>query len=56
MPTANERVAVNDRNELLRSKLRGIKKLNLSQGRHPRTFLSGVQSEHPWIPARSMRE
>jgi hypothetical protein len=22
-------------------------KLNLSQGRHPRMFLSGVQSEHP---------
>jgi hypothetical protein len=45
------------RNELSPSKLRDIKKLNLSQGRHPRMFLSGVQSEHfPWIPAKSMRE
>ena len=32
-----------------RSKLRVSKKLMrlLSQGRHPRMFLSGVQSEHP---------
>ena len=29
---------------------------NLSQGRHSRMLLSAVQSEHSWIPAKSMRE
>jgi len=44
-------------NELSRNNCGNQGKLNLAQGRHPRMFLSGVQSEHPpWIPAKGMRE